>query len=605
MNHFTENVMRLATRYPDLAASLKAARGQVLTIESARNGSPSARRDGRWIHSAYDPLRDAETWADSHAPACQAGETIVIAGIGLLYHVEALRKKLLPDIAVAVLISDMDEFHDALSARLLGPWSDQILWFSGTPQDIAQTLTATGRPLRCLSYAPASQSEAEFHSDFEQALRRGIARQVGGQLTIALVGPIYGGSLPIAGYVKRALENLGHKVQWIDHSVHARSYDIMGTLNDTRNRQLMQSRMAEVLSQWTLATLAESPPDLVLSLAQAPLTSPVLEHLRKKKFVTAMWFVENYRHLTYWQQMAPGYEFWFVFQQGQCLEAFRQAGARNVSYLPMAADPDVHGPITLADEDRRHYGSDVSFVGAGYANRRRCFPLLLRQPWSFKLWGNEWEGADELQSVLQLNGARIDTATCMKVFNATTINLNLHSTTGPGLDPQADFVNPRTFELAACGAFQLVDHRSLLSEFFTPQEIVSFRSFDEVPGQVKHWLADPSARQAMAAAAQARVMSAHTYVHRMKDLLAQIGLSQPDRIGAVLRGNRRVEALRSRCAADLPLESLLKECPAGRRIELKDLAAQIRSKGPSATLKREELMVLMLDEYRSETRDLV
>lgn len=605
MSHFTDNVMKLATRYPDLAASLKTARGAVLTIESARNGSPSARRAGRWIHSAYDPLREAETWADSHAPACHAGETIVIGGVGLLYHVEALRKRFSPDIAVALLIPNMDEFHDALSARLLGPWSDHILWLSGTPQDIVQTLTATGQPLRCLSYTPASQPDADFHSAFEQALRRGIARQAGGQLTIALVGPIYGGSLPIAGYVKRALEGLGHKVQWIDHSLHASSYEMMGSLKDGRNRQLMQSRMAEVLSQWTLATLAESPPDLVLSLAQAPLTLPVLEHLRKKKFVTAMWFVENYRHLTYWQQMAPGYEFWFVFQQGQCLEAFRRAGARNVSYLPMAADPAIHHPMTLSDEDRRDYGADVSFVGAGYANRRRLFPALLRQPWSFKLWGNEWEGADDLQSVLQLNGARIDTPTCMKVFNATTINLNLHSTTGACLDPQADFVNPRTFELAACGAFQLVDHRSLLPDFFDAQEIVSFRAFDEVPALVQRWLGDLAARQAMAAAAHTRVLSAHTYVHRMKELLAHIGVSQPDRVGAVLRGDRQQEALLTRCANDRPLEALLKECPAGQRIELKDLAARVRAKGPSATLKREELMVLMLDEYRSETRDLV
>ncbi len=605
MNLFNDNVTRLAARYPDLAASLKSAVGGILTIEPARSGVPSARRSDRWIHSAYDPIREADTWANTHAPACQAGETIVVAGIGLLYHVEALRKKLSPDITVAVLIPNIDEFHDALSARPLEPWGEQIAWLFGMPADIAQTLTKTGQPLRCLAYAPASQADADFHSAFEQALRRGIARQAGGQLTIALVGPIYGGSLPIAGYVKRALETLGHKVQWIDHSLHAPSYEVMGTLKDARNRQLMQSRMAEVLSQWTLATLAESPPDLVLSLAQAPLTLPVLEHLRKKKFLTAMWFVENYRHLTYWQQMAPGYEFWFVFQQGQCLDAFRQAGARHVSYLPMAADPVVHHPVILPDEDRRYYGADVSFVGAGYPNRRRLFPTLLRQPWSFKLWGNEWDGADDLRFVLQLKGARIDTATCMKVFNATTINLNLHSTTGVGMDPQADFVNPRTFELAACEAFQLVDHRSLLPEFFTDQEMVSFRAFDEVPGLVRRWLGDPAARQAMTTAARARVLNAHTYVHRMRDLLAQIGLSQPDRVGAVLRGDRQQEALVTRCADDLPLESLLKECPAGQRIELKDVAAKIRTKGPSATLKREELMVLMLDEYRSETRDLV
>lgn len=250
------------------------------------------------------------------------------------------------------------------------------------------------------------------------------------------------------------------------------------------------------------------------------------------------------------------------------------------------------------------FGADLSFVGAGYANRRRLFPALLRHPWSFKLWGNEWEGAEDLRSVIQLNGARIDTATCMKVFNATAINLNLHSTTGEGLDPQADFVNPRTFELAACGAFQLVDHRSHLPECFTDREIVSFRDFGDVPALVTKWLGDQAARRAIAHAARERVLAAHTYAHRMQDLLGQIGVSQPDRIGAILRGERQQEFLLTRCGDDRPLQALLKNCPAGQRLELKDVAACIRSKGPIATLKREELMVLMLDEYRSETRDL-
>ncbi len=605
MNIFHDNLNRLTSRHRDLATAVKVATGGVLTIEPARSGVPSARRSGRWVHSAYDPLREAQTWADTHAPACQAGEMVVVAGVGLLYHVEALRKTLPPDVSLAVLIPNLDEFHDALTARSLETWSESILWLPGSPAEIAETLTKIGRPVRCLSYAPAALADADFHRAIEDALRRSLSHKAGGQLTIALVGPIYGGSLPITGYAKRALETLGHKVQWIDHSVHATSYEAMGRLTDPRNRQMMQGRMAEVLSQWTLASLAESPPDLVLSMAQAPMTLPVLEHLRKKKFLTAMWFVENYRHLTYWRQMAPGYEFWFVFQQGACLDAFRQAGARQVRYLPMAADPDLHCPVSLSEEDRRTFGSDVSFVGAGYANRRQLFPALLQQPWSFKLWGNEWDGADELRSVLQLNGARIDTATCMKVFNATTINLNLHSTTGAGLDPQADFVNPRTFELAACGAFQLVDHRSELRQFFTEQEMVSFQDFEEVPGLVQQWLNDPSARQAMTNAARARVLSEHTYVHRMRDLLGHIGLSQPDRIGSVLRGERQQESLLTRCANDRPLEALLKDCPSGQRVELKDVAARIRSKGPTATLKREELMVLMLDEYRSETRDLL
>ena len=64
-------------------------------------------------------------------------------------------------------------------------------------------------------------------------LRRGLQRQAGGQLTIARWGPVYdGGSLPITSYAKRALKPSVSPVQLIDHSVHAASYEVMGTPKD-------------------------------------------------------------------------------------------------------------------------------------------------------------------------------------------------------------------------------------------------------------------------------------------------------------------------------------------------------------------------------------
>ena len=605
MTLFEQNCALVAAVNPELVERMKYGRGSLLEILDARNGTPSAKRGGRWLHSAYDPAREADTWAHTQAASCKAGEVVVVAGVGLLYHVEALRRILPPEQTIAVAVPNPDELRDALTVRKLGPWGEGLLWLAGSPESAVERVLQEHRPIRTLTYGPAAQPEADWFDRFGQTLTRMVARKQGGQLTVAVVGPIYGGSLPIAGYVKRALETLGHKVQWIDHSVHARSYEAMGDLKEARHRQLLQSRLAEVLSQYTMASLADSPPDLVLSLAQAPLTLPVLQHLRKKKFLTAMWFVENYRHLTYWQQLAAGYEFWFVIQRDRCREALRQAGAKAVHYLPMAADPTVHRPLDVTEADRQRYGADVSFVGAGYANRRQLLPSLIGHPWSFKIWGNEWDGAGDVSPALQLNGARIDTETCMKVFNATKINLNLHSTTGLGLDPQADFVNPRTFELAACGAFQLVDHRSLLGDLFSSEELVSFREFREVSGMIPTWLRDDTARTAVAARAKARVLSEHTYVHRMSELLAQVGVSHPDRVGAVLRGDRRQAALVRR-SGDLPeLQRLLAGFAPGERVELKDLAAGIRAKGPGASLKPEELMVLMLDEYRSETRDLL
>jgi spore maturation protein CgeB len=604
MNSFEINVSRLTEHNPALAAAFRQSGGGVLEIVPARTGMTSARANGRWVHSAYDPIKEAQAWAEGQT--YQEGETIVVFGVGLLYHVEALCARLPQTVTVVLVVPDLRVLADAATVRIWGNWIERVSWAWGTTEAICERIASAGHPLRLVTYAPAASLHADSHRAIETAMQRKVAAQAGGQLHIAVVGPIYGGSLPITRYVVSALELLGHDVRWLDHSVHATSYQQLELLKNSQHRLALQSKYAEMLSRVTMAQLAEDPPDLVLSLAQAPLILPALEHLRRKKFLTAMWFVENYRHLTYWQQLAAGYDFWFVIQQEPCIAALKRAGAKDVRYLPMAADPSLHRPLELTKEEREEYGSDVSFVGAGYANRREIFPRLVGQDWKFKLWGNEWDGATDLTSVLQRNGARVDTDTCLKVFNASAVNLNLHSWAGTGFDPEGDFVNPRTFELAACGAFQLADRRSLMPDLFAENEIATLSSPEALPAEITRWLHEPAQRVAMAAQARQRVLAEHTYRHRMRDLLSRIGVASPDRIGSILRGDRQAEALASAATDSFPsLASTLRTFPSTRRVELKQLAAQIRSRGPMGTLSREDLMLLMLDEYRSETKDLV
>lgn len=605
MGHLNHNVERLRQRWPALVSALQESAGGLLTTTASREGSPSATYQGQWVHSAYDPRKEATSWAEQQVGEWKPGELAVVLGVGLLYHIEALAQVTPHNFRLAVVVPNVSVLKDALEARPLGSWADRIDWITGTAHEMAEQLAAHSTPLRFFTYGPAARLHAEAHQQLEANLRRIVAGRAGGQLHVAVVGPIYGGSLPIARYVVRALGELGHRVTCIDHSVHHASYQAFDSYRDERSRLTLQSRFADVLSLSTMASLAENPPDLVLAIAQAPLSLAVLQHLKKKKFLTAMWFVENFRHLTYWQQLASGYDHWFVIQQTDCIEALKRAGAVQVHYLPMAADPVAHRPMMLTGDEHQEYGADVSFVGAGYANRRRLLPQWLSKEWSFKLWGNEWDGATGLSNVLQRGGARIDTETCVKVFNATAINLNLHSSSGPGLDAHPDFVNPRAFELAACGAFQLVDERTLLPELFAPEEMVCFRNHDEVPSLIRRWLKDPAGRRACAEAAQRRVLREHTYRHRMQDLLAAVGLHQPDRIGSILRGERCATELQSRADSVAELSPLLSRFPPGQRVELKDLAADIRGRAPGRELSREELLVLMLDSYRAETRDLL
>ncbi|BCA54775.1 hypothetical protein W02_19150 [Nitrospira sp. KM1] len=603
MNHFAQNIERIRKHNPALAQAVMESGACGMSIQTSREGSPSAMHNGQWIHSSYDPRKEAHSWAAAQVKDWKDGELGVVLGVGLLYHVEALVAAKGRDLRVAVVVPDLSFMKEAITVRSVGNWFDEVEWLWGPQRDLATQLSGHKVPLRFFTFASAARLHAAHHQELETALRHAITTG-SGQLHVAVVGPIYGGSLPIAGYAVRALEGLGHRVTWIDHHIHYASYEAFGTVRDSRNRLALQSRFADVLSLETMTRLADDPPDLVLALAQAPLTMAVLEHLRKKKFVTAMWFVENYRHLTYWQQLAAGYEYWFVFQREECIEALKRAGAPHVSYLPMAADPEIHCPRVLTEGEQSEFKSDVSFVGAGYANRRALLPRWLSPEWTFRLWGNEWDGASNLRHVLQREGRRIDTDTCVKVFNASSINLNLHSWSGDGLDVQADFVNPRTFELAACGAFQLVDDRRLLPEVFTEGEVVRFKNAADVPRLIRHWLNDADARHAIASAGRQRVLREHTYRDRMRELLTTIGFHQPDRIGAILRGDRDADRMANE-ASSPELVALLRRFPAGRRVELKDVAAEIRSRGAGHSLGREEMLILMMDSYRAETRDLV
>lgn len=605
MSDLSDNLGRLRKADPALAEAVQVAAGGVLSLATSREGSPTAKHEGQWIHSSYDPRKEARTWADLQRKEWKGGEIGVVLGVGLLYHVEALAALKPEGSRLIVVVPDLSEFKDAIGARPMGDWLGTIQWIWGGIREMAEQAAVYSEPLRLFPYTAAARLHADVHLRLEAALRAVLAEKQSGRLHVAVVGPIYGGSLPMARHTTAALETLGHRVSLIDHSQHHDSYKAFGSYREPRHRQLMQDRFADVLSLSTITHLAEDPPDLVLAIAQAPITLALLEHLRKKKFPSAMWFVENYRHLTYWQQMAAGYDYWFVIQQGECHEAFKRAGARFVRYLPMAADPSVHRPLTLTKAEHEEFDADVSFVGAGYPNRRVLLPRWLSKEWTFKLWGNEWEGAADLTSVLQRGGARIDTETCMKVFNATAINLNLHSCGGETLDPLADFVNPRTFELAACGAFQLTDERALLPDLFTEHEIVRFRREEDVPTLIRAWLRDHDARRAAAEAARRRVLQQHTYVHRMKELLAAIGLQQPDRIGAILQGKRAADVLAARTDVSPELASLLRRFPAGQRVELKEIAGDIRARGTGRPLAREELLILMLDCYRAETKDLV
>lgn len=342
-------------------------------------------------------------------------------------------------------------------------------------------------------------------------------------LRILVVLPMYGGSLPVGRYCVRALEQMGHSVRAFEAPLMFSAFTGLQALGlpPAQTAQL-ENAFLQVVGQAVWAQVQAQEPHLVLAMAQAPMGRGLLQRLRRAGVRTAMWFVEDHNVFQYWRAYAPLYDVFAIIQKQPFMDLLAAAGQKNFLYLPLAAQPDFHVPTDLTPEERREYGADLGFLGAGYPNRRLAFrPLAGRD---LKIWGSDWDGEGLLAAHVQRGGARIGEEESVKIYNATRVNLNLHSSLQTTeLVSRGDFVNPRTFELAAMNAFQLLDERSLLPELFAPDELATFASIEEFYAKIDYFLAHPDERAAYTARARARVLRDHTYSHRMQTLLDFVG----------------------------------------------------------------------------------
>ncbi len=354
---------------------------------------------------------------------------------------------------------------------------------------------------------------------------------------VLVVLPFYGGSLPVGRHCAQALRDIGCLVDVFEAPEFYGAFQALKSLKISGGRlEFLESGYLNLVGEAVLAQVERFQPDLVLALAQAPLSRKILKRLKHDGVPTAMWFVEDYRLFTYWRAFAPFYDLFAVIQKEPFLGELAAQGVENYLYLPLAALPALHRPLRgnpnyppaesqsdgpedfLSPLELRDLGADLSFMGAGYPNRRRAFRELTG--YDFKIWGTEWEDEPLLEPHLCLKGVRINPEQSVRIFNAARINLNLHSSVrAEETVSQGDFVNPRTFEVAACGAFQLVDERQLLPELFGADELATFGSLDELRVKVDYYLEHPEERTALAARGRRRVLREHTYQARMRRLL--------------------------------------------------------------------------------------
>lgn len=597
MNLFEENLKLLQKHEPALAKRVRAAKKtETVQVILSKDGHPVPRIGNVSLHSTYRPKEEALRAVSEFV--AQKEFQNVIFGLGFGYHVTAMLEKFSGQ--VTVVEPSMEIFQAFLSSIDLQPFLPQtrFLIAEPTPKILARNAP---RNWNVFQHIPSVRvSEAYFENLADGRELTGFLNTH--SLRILVVNPIYGGSLPTARYCASALKNLGHHVSVAECDKFA---DGFASLKDiTRNKEnanALSRQFMNFMGETVAAGAAEFQPDLILALAQAPLTPQAIERLKSLKVPVAFWFVEDFRTLPYWKEVAGAYDFFFTIQQGEVFKQLQSRGAKSVYYLPQGCFPDEHRPLKLRPDERKTYGAELSFMGAAYYNRRQTFPQLLEH--DFKIWGTDWDLLSPVGRCVQNENRRVSSGESVKIYNGAKIHLNLHSSTyHEGVNPEGDFVNPRTFEISSCGGFQLVDQRSELSEMFREgEEITTFKNIQDLKQKISYYLEHEEERQLIAEKGRERVLAEHTLEHRMTELLIHIFLGQlPSLKQRVADRKDSVESFIEQAGEKTELADYLEQFRGIPEFSLKTVIDRI-AKGEGALTKTETLM-LMVDQFVNEKR---
>lgn len=583
---FEKNISALKKTAPELAEIITISnKSSGLELVETKTGMPSMKVDNLLLHSRYDPEKEAKEWVAYHAVEIDNASSIFVLGFGLGYHILELCRTTEKDIFI--FESRPDILKTAMESVSLTSALGRIRIVTD------DKIPSFDKNTAILQHKPSVNISREY---FERLLARlGSRAKIDRGIKILVVSPVYGGSHPIALYCSSTLKKMGHNVELIDNS---RFTDAMFFAKDIAKDRSRYNRMIDMmtsfLSEAVIARCETFKPDLVFALAQSPLTIECLKRLKNNHIPTAYWFVEDFRLMDYWKNIAGLYDYFFVIQKGDLIDEMRKAGVKNYHYLPLAASPDIHKRIAIRDAERDYYGSDISFVGAGYYNRRHLFKGLLDH--DFKIWGTDWDMNSPLARCVQRAAERVDTDETVKIFNASRININLHSSTyHNGINPFGDFVNPRTFELAACGAFQLVDNRSELPGLFKiGEEIIVFNDLEDLKQKIRYYLDNPAERERTAENAKQRVLREHTYEHRMGEMLEY--LADNGFTPALQKEEGEiVERLVAEAGQETELGKYLARFTARERITLSDIVRDIEES--EGDLNIPETLFLTMNEF--------
>lgn len=270
----------------------------------------------------------------------------------------------------------------------------------------------------------------------------------------------------------------------------------------------------------------QNKPVLALTLI-GDLPNNLINFLQKNEIKSVVWLTEDPFYIDQSLQIMKSFDFRFTIDSG-AYDYYQKQGISQIYHLPLGTNTSIFSEKKVDP----FYESDVLLVGYPYPTRVQLVKFLLEcGNFSITVIGKEWHNfipkRFRKHKNIRIINQWIEPIEVSKFYNGAKIVLNSHR------NPRFTFyhnkqliqnrtMNNRTFDIAACGRFQLINPLSELRNYFTEEEMITYENEQDCLEKIHYYLENENIRQLIAKKAQLKVVQCHTFRHRLEEIMSII-----------------------------------------------------------------------------------
>ena len=301
--------------------------------------------------------------------------------------------------------------------------------------------------------------------------------------------------------IQASLERLGHEVIPIYTDNYRQICPYYKKKLDKLGVHFFRTRYEAAWRHRLRALLDEFQPDVVLfiNFVEYMLEAADLQYIQARA-KTIVWFVDSVLGKEDLLKYYPYFDRICVFEERD-VRYLEDVGHISAVYVPVGYNAAYENCESQEKE------LDIVFIGSPFINRLKILEKLaeraLEKRWKLEIYGPFYEEGypwkkywfrEKYPHVFKcLQNGTVTASKSATLYSKTKICLNIH-------DDRHKSPNPRTFEILATGAFELIDEREsyggLLQE---GRDLIQFRDLEDLLLKIDYYLLHEDEREAIAA----------------------------------------------------------------------------------------------------------